>query len=500
MEDYLSKVEIKALLKAVTNTRDYAITTLLLTTGISRGELCALTTDNINLEKEILTVLGNKPRTIPINPQAKDAVARWLSERPAAKTDILFLTNKGTLQGLSPRSVDHLLRKGGQEAGINVPVTTQLLRSTYAVNLFQDGATVKQASELLGISDYNTLHKYQKLADGQETVAAETQSTKEQPVSQVETRPKINQIISDVFPVKPKPVKKLSNLQIELRPDPAEVIFGRDHLIKEIRAMLNKGQSVLLEGKFGVGKTHILKHMAHILNIDKVPSSSKRGDLGVSYFESPAQTKTILHELCEKLGATEFKSTTQVQELLDYALRNKDHKAPVLIIDNLDKIRAGDIEVLIKIVENFTVLSATEEPTPKLKALWYKFKEIKVNPLNPDHCKELIKYLTQNMSISDYDLMETRLLNQSNCLPLAIVDMAVQLSHANVVTREVVRDVHHEIGVVYRDWSYAVILLWAVLVLFRFIALGTHSFEGYILAGIGMSMIVVIRFFVFKGR
>jgi len=96
--------------------------------------------------------------------------------------------------------------------------------------------------------------------------------------------------------------------------------------------------------------------------------------------------------------------------------------------------------------------------------------------------------------------METRLLNQSNGLPLAIVDMAVQLSHANVVNREAIRDVHHEIGIVYRDWSYMIIFLWALLVMFRFVALGTHSFEGYILAGIGMSMIVVIRFFIFKGR
>ncbi len=486
MENYLSKLEIKALFKAITSTRDYAITTILLTTGLSISEFCALTTDDIDLKRETLTVKKHKPRTIPLNPQAKEAVARWLTERPSTTTEALFLTNKGKLKELSVRSIDHILRTSGQEAGIEIPVTTLLLRSTYAVNLFSEGATIKQASDLLGISDYNTLHKYQALAQGDRK--PKLLQEEPGPVSQLETRPVVTKVLNDIFPVKPHPVKKLSSLKIELRPDPAETIFGRDHIIKEIRAYLNKGQSILLTGKFGVGKTHILKHMQSLYKA------------GAFYFESPAQIKAILGELCQKLGATEFKSTTQVSELLDYALRNKDHNSPILIIDSLDKVRSGDMETFIKLIENFTVLSATEESVAKLKPLWYKFKELEVKPLTIDHCKELIKYLTQNMSISDYELMETRLLNQSNGLPLAIVDMAVQMSHSNVVSREVVRETHHEIGVVYRDWSYAIIFLWALMVLFRFVALGTHSFEGYILAGIGMSMIVVMRFFIFKGR
>ncbi len=483
MEQSLSKLEIKALLNTINSNRDYAIATVLLTTGITLSELSSLTTDDIDLEKEFLTVSGNKSRTIPLNPQTKDAIARWLNERPSAKTSALFLTTKGTLKELSDRSIDHLLRKSGQEAGIDIPVTSILLRTTYAVGLFQEGAAIKQASELLGISDYNTLHKYQKMAE----FGHSQTKTQESPAAKLETRSIIKRTLRDIFPVKPKPVKKLSSLNVELRPDPTETIFGRDHIIKEIRAHLNKGQSVLLTGKFGVGKTHILKNIKALYGSNAL------------FFDTPAPVKTILFELCEKLGTEKFKSTTQIAELLEYALRNKTVNAPIIVIDNLDKVRATDLDTMIRITEEFSVLSATEETTVKLKSLWHKYKELEVHPLTPDNSKKLIKYLTQNMSISDYELMETRFLNYSNGLPLAIVDMSVQLSYANVVTREVVRDMHHDIGVVYRDWSYAVILLWAVLVLFRFVALGTHSFEGYILAGIGMSMLVVIKFFIFKG-
>jgi hypothetical protein len=85
-------------------------------------------------------------------------------------------------------------------------------------------------------------------------------------------------------------------------------------------------------------------------------------------------------------------------------------------------------------------------------------------------------------------------------LPLAIVDMTKQLSHHHVVTRDAIREIYHEAGVRYRDWTSAVVILWAAIIMFRFIALGTHSFESYILAGFGMSVIMVMKYFAARGR
>ena len=39
---------------------------------------------------------------------------------------------------------------------------------------------------------------------------------------------------------------------------------------------------------------------------------------------------------------------------------------------------------------------------------------------------------------------------------------------------------------------------WKSLHMFRFISLGTHSFEGYVMAGMGTSVLLVLRFFMFK--
>ncbi|MCX5751236.1 MAG: hypothetical protein NT099_06185 [Candidatus Saganbacteria bacterium] len=69
-----------------------------------------------------------------------------------------------------------------------------------------------------------------------------------------------------------------------------------------------------------------------------------------------------------------------------------------------------------------------------------------------------------------------------------------------VVTREVTREVYHEAGIKYRDWTASVVFLWAIIIAFRFTALGTHSFEGYILAGFGLASVGVLRYFIFRIR
>ncbi|MEK6558255.1 MAG: tyrosine-type recombinase/integrase, partial [Candidatus Margulisiibacteriota bacterium] len=165
MENILSESEEKALLQAMSASRDGAIVKLMLTTGISMSELCQLTIADVNMSKKLLRVTGKKSRSIPLPDDTCSAVSRWLSERPDADVSSMFVTTKGQTKALSDRSVDHILRVGGDAAGIPHPVTSQLLRNTFAARLFQVGASTKQVSHLLGVTDYKTLHKYQRTSE-----------------------------------------------------------------------------------------------------------------------------------------------------------------------------------------------------------------------------------------------------------------------------------------------------------------------------------------------
>ena len=170
------------------------------------------------------------------------------------------------------------------------------------------------------------------------------------------------------------------------------------------------------------------------------------------------------------------------------------------MIDNLHTLKISDVDVIIALLENFTILGATEDTTAKLKQIWWKFRQMEVDTLSERSSKELIKYLTQNLSISDYEMLETRILTLSDRLPLAIVDMVGQISHGPVVTRDVIREVYHEAGIQYRDWTSFMIALWGIAISFRFIVLGTRSYEGYVLAAIGTALLALMRIFVFRMR
>jgi hypothetical protein len=85
----------------------------------------------------------------------------------------------------------------------------------------------------------------------------------------------------------------------------------------------------------------------------------------------------------------------------------------------------GSIEYLtlnesnaIKLLDYFTIITAVEETPDWLKQLWYKFKQIRLNNLSHEASQKLIRYLTQNLAVSDYEMLETRVITLSNGLPL----------------------------------------------------------------------------------
>jgi len=494
--EYLTLSEINALLHNIDNVRDQAIITLIINTGIFLNELPLLTTESVNWDEKILTIPGNRAGKIPLNDQVFQALANWSKERPTVRSTALFITTKGKVKELSPRGVDKLIRKYAKKAGISKRVNAQVLRNTFAVRLLAKEISLAKATEILGINDPQSIKKYSQAAkEAPATVELKTKQDPAEVVEHVDTRPKFWQMIGKLFPTKPHPAKKMSELKGPIVPSPEEVIFGRSGAIEEIKSAVSHNQSLLLIGPIGIGKTHLLRHAQKIIGPNTI------------YIPSPAPIKIVLNQVCERLNPDwqkQIKPRATTREIAEYISNTSqtsdiEHRT-ILLIDNLHNLRVSDIDIFLVLLENFTIISAADELKPKLKQAWWKFKQLELSNLTDNAAKELIKYLTQNLSISDYELLETRILTFSNKLPLAIVDMVHQVSHRPIVTRDSVREIYHEAGVRYRDWTMAIVILWGIAIMFRFVALGTHSFEGYILAGFGMAVLGVIRFFMFKMR
>ncbi len=494
--DYLTLNEINSLLKSIDELRDRAIVTLFLNTGLFLNELTELKIDSIDWNKKIIKITGSRKRELPLNDQAYEGLAKWSKERPDVRVSAFFITTKGKVNPLSARSVDHLIRKYADQAGIKRKVNAQILRNTFAVRLFKEEVSIDKATAILGITDTESINRYVQASkqppatpdipkpEDREVVNGEV-------VAHVDTRPWITRFIANIFPTKPKQAKKLSEIKGPIIPNPEEVIFGRDSVIENLKSNLTKGQCVLVIGPLGIGKTHTLKHIAKLLGPNTL------------YIPSPSPTRNMLDQICDKLNPDwrkQIKTRATTREIAEYIVNAKGNKPPTLVVDNLQNLRISDVDAFLALIENFTILASTDDTKAKLKQVWWKFKQIEIKELSDKSAKELIKYLTHNLSVSDYELLETRVMTLSNKLPLAIVDMIHQVAHKPVVNRDSVREIYHEAGIKYRDWTSAIVILWGIAIMFRFLALGTHSFEGYILAGFGMAILAVMRFLLFRMR
>ena len=214
------------------------------------------------------------------------------------------------------------------------------------------------------------------------------------------------------------------------------------------------------------------------------------------YIPTPSSMKNVLTQILDKLDPHwkyKMQERTTTRNLSELLAKAKVATPIILMIDNLDVIKVSDIDAILNLLSNFTILAAADDMKPKLKQIWWKFKQVELAPLGEAPARELIKHVTKDLTISDYEMLETRLLTLSNGIPLAIVDTVEQLSHLPTVTKDDIRGVYHEAGIRYRDWSNVIIFIYWIAVLFRFVAGGTHSYESYFLAGFGIALLMILK-------
>lgn len=146
--------------------RDRAILELLYATGIRASELIEMKLVDINLRMGFVTCTGEhgRARIIPIGRPAKEAVNRYLNEsrpfftRNHCEEEHLFVNFQGmpvTRQGLWK-----ILKEYGEKAGLNISLTPQVLRNSFAVHMLQNGADLKSLQELMGHEDISATQVY----------------------------------------------------------------------------------------------------------------------------------------------------------------------------------------------------------------------------------------------------------------------------------------------------------------------------------------------------
>lgn len=148
-----------------TKTRDLAILTLLLGTGIRVSECVGLDLDDVDFKNGGIRIhrKGGKEVTVYFGTEVEDALLDYLEQRNGMipeeeSSQALFLSLQMKRMGV--RSVENLVKKYARIVTPLKKITPHKLRSTYGTALYQETGDIYLVADVLGHSDVNTTKKH----------------------------------------------------------------------------------------------------------------------------------------------------------------------------------------------------------------------------------------------------------------------------------------------------------------------------------------------------
>jgi integrase/recombinase XerD len=150
--------------------RDKAMLELLYATGIRVSEIITIGLEDVHLMMGFIRCIGkgNKERIIPIGNTAIHAIQAYLEQgRPhfvsnKNQEQSLFLNHHG--KQLTRQGFWKILKKLALKSGINIDLTPNTLRHSFATHLLENGADIRSVQEMLGHADLSTTQVYTQVS------------------------------------------------------------------------------------------------------------------------------------------------------------------------------------------------------------------------------------------------------------------------------------------------------------------------------------------------
>lgn len=143
--------------------RDRAILELFYATGLRISELTSLDRDSFDLQKN---EIRSKKKTVFLSTRA----LKWLTEYIKIRDDkhkALFISTKGSVTRLTPRSVERMLKKYTKTIGLPADITPKALRHSFATDLLLAGAELGSVQKMLGHKNISTTQIYTHVTNKQ---------------------------------------------------------------------------------------------------------------------------------------------------------------------------------------------------------------------------------------------------------------------------------------------------------------------------------------------
>jgi site-specific recombinase XerD len=163
--DSRAKLRYLRAVEAWPRPRDRAVALLPLYAGTRIAEIRALDVADVRLSARKgqlhLVGKGEKSRTVPVHPKLREALAAWLTERPArpgAGSAALFTSSRGTR--MTTDAIADVIAAITTAAGLDDRVTSHVLRHTFGTELTRRGVDIVTVAELMGHASLETTRLY----------------------------------------------------------------------------------------------------------------------------------------------------------------------------------------------------------------------------------------------------------------------------------------------------------------------------------------------------
>lgn len=158
-------------------TRDMAILSLFLDTGMRVSELVGINISDINFEKHSISIIrkGGNQQYVYFSDHVELILLDYLDDRhlyyPTDDEEALFISRNG--ERISERSIQRLVKKYATSAlpDKTDKITPHKLRSTFATDMLRATGDIKLVSEQLGHSNMNTTTIYAEHDEDRRIVA-----------------------------------------------------------------------------------------------------------------------------------------------------------------------------------------------------------------------------------------------------------------------------------------------------------------------------------------
>ena len=143
--------------------RDRAILELFYATGLRISDLTSLNRDSFDSTKNEMK-LKKKIFFLPTR------AIKWIIEYINSRSDgneALFVSSKGKVTRLTPRSVERMLKKYTKQIGLPDNITPKALRHSFATDLLLAGAEIGSVQKMLGHKNISTTQIYTHVTNKQ---------------------------------------------------------------------------------------------------------------------------------------------------------------------------------------------------------------------------------------------------------------------------------------------------------------------------------------------